>query len=379
MKNPLISIGTPKADGKFDLPADGFVQVFPFGEWDGAVEFGSAKPEGIDGVIQDDAGRWFLPIVQVLDRDAAAACAAKFRGNMLLDYEHASDLPEGESRAGGWAENAEVRDDGLYLQVRWSADGLSDVSGGNYRFLSPVFPWSGLEALGGNRFRPTALEKAALTNVPRLRGIRAVSNSQARAALNENPNHDEIGRFAEADAGEQAVVSLLLPRVRDAGTAPELAGEQSKEGERKMREQLIKALGLPPEATDEQIVQAVSGMQERLSKIEQDQLEAQVENDLKQFGDRVADPAAIKEALLKNRAGTLAVLKAMKPPEAARAMNADNTRTPEQALNQDGGLSAAQKKFVAEVKNRDRCDFAKAWDVARREKPELFKEEKKED
>jgi phage I-like protein len=543
MTATLRPIARSDEAGKFTLAEDGFVQVFPFGEWDGDVVFGREKPEGVEGVVQSDDGRWYLPIVQVLDRAAAEACMASFLPDTLLDYEHLSDLPAGESRAGGWGEAAQARDDGLYVRVRWSADGLSDVTGGNYRYLSPVFPWSEMENLGGNRYRPKVLAKAALTNCPRLRGIKAVSNSEDRRlrtedreALNENPNHADDGKFAEApggagsgggdhdsrmkahdeaikkakgsektkamqakldymrqrraaaeaelaeasrvdkapkkisaheadallqqgvserdpdgnearfgkrladylatkspedaakrkvhlewardsvrttkpvhpeglgdrvvyakkfrdDDGEvKGIVTIagkeiegfevfnlyrkdpgklpntnvrqaegrssgraaqvyaiadnlfggfniapffadvnanpehpnpeqrttpLNPRVGNTGTAP--AKAERKKEKKTMREQLIQALGLSAEATDEQIVAAVGDMQKRLKDVEQAQAEAQVENDLKELGDRVENREAVKTALLKDRAGTLLVLNAMKKPQPATA------------------------------------------------------------
>ena len=174
---------TTARDGAFQLPADGFVQVMPFGEWPGAVEFGGAPPEALQGVCKDDEGRAWLPIRQVLDREAAEAILAAFKPDMLLDYDHFADDPDSATRAAGWGEEMQIRPDGLYCRVRWTADGLKDVAGGNYRFISPVFPFAALRNIGGDRWRPTAMSGAALTNKPRLKGIRAVSN-RADAILN---------------------------------------------------------------------------------------------------------------------------------------------------------------------------------------------------
>jgi hypothetical protein len=46
--------------------------------------------------------------------------------------------------------------------------------------------------------------------------------------------------------------------------------------------------------------------------------------------------------------------------------------------NRDGAMpeiadkSAAQRSAVTEIQNRDKVSYSTAWDVARREKPELF-------
>lgn len=310
MSSPLKPIAVSGADGIFALPEDGYVQFLPLGEFAGEVDFGLDKPEGVEGVKQGPDGRWSLPIIQVIDADALASCAATYKPDALIDYEHRSGQPGGDSSAGGWTgPDAVVRVDGLYCRPRWSTKGLADVVGGIFRFLSPVFPWPDLEHIADNRYRPRAFDGAALTNVPNLRNIKAVSNTN------------------------------LSPRAGNAGTAPELAGQKNtpstavntaSEGkERNMREQLIQALGLPPEATDEDVVAAVAGMKTKLDEMDKQTLAAQVENDLKTYGPRVQNREALRAALLKDRPGTLAVLQMTKEAApAAKALNTTGAKTP---------------------------------------------------
>jgi phage I-like protein len=339
----LKPIAAARQDGKFDLPADGFVHLMPLGEFPASVEFDFEPPAHAPGDVERVGDRWRLSIVQVIDDEAVRKCAETFAGDQLVDYEHFSCRPDCESRAAGWIESVAPRADGLFAGIRWTADGLADVTGGNYRFLSPVFPWDGFEHLGANRYRPTRLDGAGLTNTPNLRGIRAVSNS-------------------------------LKPRVGNTGTAPEQA-ERKKETET-MREQLIQALGLPPEATDEDVLKAVVGLQQRLNEIEQAQAEALVENDLKELGDRVVNRDVVKQALLKDRAGTLAVLNAIKKPEAKPAivLNAQQAKTP--VVEASGADRAKeQERAVEKYRVENKCSRKEAWAAVRRERPELFKQE----
>lgn len=571
MTSAFHPVAQPGSDGKFALPADGFVQFFPLGEFPGTVEFGAEKPDGVEGVVEDADGCWSLPIVQVLDAEAISACLANHRKDTLLDYEHLSNQPAGETRAAGWLENAVSRSDGLYGQVRWSADGLADVTGGNYRFLSPVFPWSALQPLGGNRYRPALMAGAALTNCPNLRTIKAVSNSG-------NPNRAKDGKFDESGTGNQtgggqdpsrkfnsvdearqqfdrdwselqnptrrapmrvsanvarerilAGISIkasdgktltvpkeiekhwagkptqeverrlanlnlavetiktgkpyelpsgksyylqsfrddqagmsskvgvviarsgevetwwtqrsdylqrgdirnrkevrherhsppdvrsgcvnadtgeecarlstscdegipddpllqhffLIPQSGNTGTAPALAGQQkppstagnpATEGkERNMREQLIQALGLPPEATDEDIVSAVGGLNQRLKDIENAQQEAVVEDDLKKLGDKVCNREVVKAALLKNRQGTLELIGAIKAPavSAAVVMNTASAKTPATPIK-GSDLGREQERAVEAYRVENKCSHQEAWNAVRRARPELF-------
>jgi hypothetical protein len=336
MKSSLTPIAITGPDGKFVLPEDGFVQFMPVGEYPGEVDFGTEKPMDVEGVECGPDGRWYLPIIQVIDQEALASCLASYRPDMLVDYEHRSNQPDGDSSAAGWTENAAVRADGLYCRVRWSAKGLADVTGGNYRFLSPVFPWPNLQHISGNRYRASSFDGAALTNVPNLRNIKAVSN---RGNSNHAPDVQK---------------PPLSPQAGNAGTAPEQAGQKNTPStavnsasdgkERNMLEKLIKELGLPPGTTEEDALKALTAMKTKLDDMDKQALAAQVENDLQTFGGRVQNREALKTALLKDRAGTLAVLQLTKPEAPpARALNAVTGKTPEADVTAKGDRARGAK------------------------------------
>ncbi|MCC5804929.1 MAG: DUF935 family protein [Opitutales bacterium] len=135
----------------FELPADGFLHVVPIGEF---------PVEGSEG------------LVQVLDPRGLGAMAIRFirqGGGSLVDYDGASGDLDRETRAAGWAEELDLRPDGLWARVRWSDQGLDDVTGGTYRWLAPVFSLEDAEDLGEGRIRPRVLEGFSLTNKPALR------------------------------------------------------------------------------------------------------------------------------------------------------------------------------------------------------------------
>ena len=151
----------------FQMPADGWYQVAPLGE------FAHAQ-----------AG-----LVQVVDPEACAAMANRFAdeaqganfAGLLVDFDHFSLDGEKRSEAAGWITALENRDGGLFAKIRWSDVGEEAVKGGRYRFLSPVWARSDCVDLGNGRVRPVRLLNAAVTNDPNLKGMQPLSNSAAAA------------------------------------------------------------------------------------------------------------------------------------------------------------------------------------------------------
>lgn len=158
-------------------------------------------------------------IVQIIDKAACEAMAASYPlsiPNSRIDIDHESMDAEKRTAAVGWGRRAEVRDDGLWVQVEWNPDGRDLIENKIYKFNSPCFPRDGLVDLGNGRMRVTKLGVIALTNDPNLRGQQPLTNSRSKPANPHTPP----------------------PHTMD------------------YKAMLLKALGLPPEATDEQITAA---------------------------------------------------------------------------------------------------------------------------
>lgn len=121
----------------------------------GADSDGSSAPEWIHiapaGKVVARDGREF---------DFAGPITAELP--LLLDYEHASEMPNGSTRAAGWIEELASRADGIWGRVRWTAQGASDVASLSYRYLSPV-----LVADKASR-AVSRIVSVALTNTPAL-------------------------------------------------------------------------------------------------------------------------------------------------------------------------------------------------------------------
>lgn len=106
------------------------------------------------------------------DRKALENIVAKTRAYMggtdvVVDYDHQSMTlhgmatgANGSAKAAGWIKQIEARDDGIYGQIEWTDKAAAYIKGREYRYLSPVF-----KAPNG---RVERLHNVALTNVPNL-------------------------------------------------------------------------------------------------------------------------------------------------------------------------------------------------------------------
>lgn len=322
---PLVNRG----QNGWELPADGWIQLTPIGQF----------PHATGKVVQvvDEAA-----VKRMANRFRADAAQANF-GGLLLDFDHFSYDPAKSSEAAGWIQDVEARADGLWGKVRWTPEGEAALKNGRYRFVSPV--WMPNETLrlshnapnGWPQVRPLRLDSAGLTNQPNLRGMAPLSNRE---------------------------------------------GNLAQQPKTQMKEKLIELLGLPADATDEDIlaaVEAVKGtaaeaepMANRLRKMEAEM----VESDLVRFANRFSPDKkeVVRAQLLANRAGTLALLEATTPATGSAPLhNRATAKPPTSPVLGAAEQSDRQNAEVRAYMNRHGVKFEAAWDAVRAQKPELFR------
>lgn len=134
-------------------------------------------PKGEYPTLIRESGDKHRRIVQVIDDEAVRQMAAN-SGRALLDYEHASWEPGGSTEAAGWLDGWEATPEGLFASIEWSDSGEASVNGKRYRYLSPTFLVSEMEHMGGDRYRPTRVADAGLTNRPNMRDLKPLCNAQ---------------------------------------------------------------------------------------------------------------------------------------------------------------------------------------------------------
>lgn len=177
-----------------DDAAGNWLQLIPSGSFNGR-----------DGRGPYDAG----------DKAAMAAIVEntkKLAGStdLVVDYDHQSVFAAvpgvgGTARAAGWIKDLQVRDEGIYGRVEWTAAAAAAIKAGEYRYLSPVF----LHAKNGGRI--LVIRMAGLTNTPNL-DLAEVAAS-ALVKLN-NPTGDSMDQILAAlglasGSGEDKVLSAI--------------------------------------------------------------------------------------------------------------------------------------------------------------------------
>jgi phage I-like protein len=162
-----------------------------------------------------------------LQRIIAASRTDRFQGELPIDENHAIDLKApagGSSEARGWITELQARADGIWAKVRWTAEGERMVAGRSYRGLSPVFAH---DAQGNVR----AILRAALTNTPNLKGLIALNQETqvtfsapklaAAVGLKPEATEDEIlAALPKPDTALQSAMVKIAAAVKVDATDP---------------------------------------------------------------------------------------------------------------------------------------------------------------
>jgi len=267
----------------FQHPADGWYQIEATGNHPN-------RAAGVVQVIDTDA------TLAIVNRFNAEAAAGKLRhGNeMLIDHEHFSDQPDQETRAYGWLQELQNREDGIYGRVRWTTTGKAAVDGGDYRFFSTEYEPADLQVLNPDkprRVRPLALAGLTLTNMNNNRGQKPITN---RAAIMQNKSIvipakplpadrqcPDCRVMLEGDEDDGSGV-MVCPECQThfAGPGGSAGSKQTTKTKNRHMKTVCTLLGLSAEADEQSVHAAVSKLLNRTAELE---------------------PLAAENATLKNR------------------------------------------------------------------------------
>lgn len=234
-------------------------------------------------------------MIQTCDQAAFERLVANFAGEVLVDFEHKAEQG-GDTQAAAWVQALRVDPkQGLMATFRFTDVGAEAVANRRLRFLSPV--WTLTED-----GRPERLISVGLTNKP---------NLPVRPILNRAPGDSDV--------------------------------EEQKESQ--MKEQLIAALGLAPEATDDDVVAAVAALKQRCDEQEAAALNEEAEQVAEENKDRIANKAAFKALYVKNREAAKAMLACLAPAAKPAVCNKAEARMP--ADNPFAGLRSPEERCAA--------------------------------
>jgi hypothetical protein len=328
----------PAAAGKLPM----FHTIPPPGRYPSTIQM----PDGeeVPGILVVDQAAYD----EIARRFQAAAARPGFVG-LLVDREHLSELPAGDSVAYAWMKTMETRPDGIWTGWDLTDLGEKAVGGKLFKFRSPV---CNLEKIAGtdNEWRPVELVSAALTNVPRFRELAPSSANRGGAATGGGSADmtliDRIrARLGKPDATEDEIFNLL-----DAALT---AGETAK--------------------TELATVKA------RADQLGKEKIEREADEFVKEHGAKVTDTGKLKARYIADPAGTreaIGLFKAGTEKPAPRALGRDQgAKTPGERKDAEARTLARDRKAaIAAVRARDNCTHATAVVRAQREQPDLWRE-----
>lgn len=274
--------------------------------------------------------------MQVCDRAAFEQLIADWRANgakeILMDFEHQSEVDriDSDTRAAAWISNLAIDDErGLVGDVKFTDQGAEAVSNRRLRFLSCTW-------YTDKQGRPMKMTTVALTNKP---------NIPVAPILNKGP--------------VQGVKNVEV-----------------KKGSEMDIEKLKTALGLPAEATEEQVLAAIKEGQDAKAKAAELQAKAEkaaLEKEADEFAEANAKKCnkdVLKAQYIANKDVAKALVAGIPDAPAAsqKLLNKSTAKTP--SAQKDVVLQ--RNKAVAEYRTAHKCDFNTAWCACRSQNPELF-------
>lgn len=248
-----------------DLP---WIQIFPFGHW--------SHP-----VYGDDAA--------VVSYDRAQRYVKNFNDNVrrqeiATDYEHGEDKAKG-NKASGWYRAMELRDDGVWAQIEFTETARNEIKSGEWKYFSPLFV-DLYEDAETEEVHEDVIIGGGLTNRPWMKDMVPINFSEAVleeettkyrfkddkwiASDNDGENwrmatKDEV---ADLEHSEPGTGSPPEPRTDEDDRSGDKDGQgirrdtpppqDNKEGSMKLGAEALKLLGLPEDADEKTVNDAIT-------------------------------------------------------------------------------------------------------------------------
>lgn len=105
--------------------------------------------------------------------------------DLVIDYEHQT-LKDMQAPAGGWIEEIYKGEDAIIAKVKWTDRAKEYLKNREYRYLSPVV------IVRKKDRKATSIQSVALTNTPAIDGMFALVNSVDIANLEENEEETQM-------------------------------------------------------------------------------------------------------------------------------------------------------------------------------------------
>ena len=329
----------------FSLPDDGWYQLMPRGEFPGKDEL---TGEEVTQVIDQEA-------IDSMMREFRRASAAENFAGLLIDYDHFSEDLDKPTVAAGWMIDLAERCDGIWFRARWSAEGETNLKSGCYRNISPSL--RGI-FIGQGRVRPMLIDRAGLTNDPKFKNMRPLSNRGGGDSSRKSPEVKET----------------------------------------KMK-RLLAMLGLASDASEDSAVEAVTKLKNRADQVDglqtkldsanaelktanQKALKAEADAFCDANAAKIQNRAAVHAQYLKDPEGTKSLVESMNAGSQKASLKDRATRQPGQDNTTSDDVQSKAQQFEDKVlayKSTNRCSYDQAFDAVAKAHPDLLKDEQDSD
>lgn len=123
-----------------------------------------------------------------VDEESVKMICEQFKSrnlDLVIDYEHQT-LKDMQAPAGGWIEDIYKGEDAIIAKVKWTDRAKEYLKNREYRYLSPVV------IVRKKDRKATSIQSVALTNTPAIDGMFALVNSVDIANLEENEEETQM-------------------------------------------------------------------------------------------------------------------------------------------------------------------------------------------
>ena len=223
----------------------------------------------LEGVQICPQGDWpHGEIVQHCSAEAFDKIVSSQTGEILVDFEHNAETG-GDTTAAAWITNLRFNEEsGLIGDFKFTDIGAEAVSQRRLRFLSPAFE---CEETGEKEYTPVRLKSVALTNKPNI------------------PVHCVLNREG-----------LEVSNVEDKPKDPSM-------------DKIKELLGLGAEASEEDVIAAITSLKEEVSTLNSEKEEAEAEAFAKE-NEEILNKEDAKKAYLLNKEAAKALVAGVKKP-----------------------------------------------------------------
>lgn len=296
------------------------IQIAPFGDYPAKTTQGEEitqhfTKEAFDGIVEE----WL-----------------KRKQMIRADFDHNSEMSD-NTIASGWINKLFVDDEkGLMGNLVVSKSGAEALNGLDYRFGSPVFLYEDET--------PIALMSFAFTNRPRLKEMSAVWNADEKI---EDRIVDEVKEEIKEEVKEPITESTSDSIVEE---VKEEVEEVNIDKETQTMEEIKLILGLPVEATEEDVKASITELVEKVKSIADEEITREAEEIVNECGiEDEEKKVEVINSYKQNPSLVKSVLNCMKKSPAKMVVNSEEAVKPslttdEKLRNEYQSLKGGQEK-----------------------------------